>query len=122
MDADSRPWIVEKYTPDPMRKVPTPTASNTTRIGKKNGNPIVRTPNTRGSNATDAAASGTVGTNRIFADGSFNGSACVNDDTVLFVERDIVSMMWNHDWASDSTAPISVRYGPERHNLIRSVG
>jgi len=32
------------------------------------------------------------------------------------------SMMVNHDCARDVMVAISVRYGPARHSLIRSVG
>lgn len=122
MAADSRPLLVEKYNPDPSKKVLIPTDSKMTKTGTKKGNPNTNTPNTIGNNATDAAANGTVGTNKILAGGNFNGKDCVMDDTVDDVASDTESMMENHDCARDKIAPISVRYGPVRHNFKRSVG
>lgn len=105
-----------------MRKMPATIASTITKTGKKKGNPMTRTPNIIGSNATAAAANGTVGTSKNFADGNLIGKDFV---TVLKVESatdEMESITWNHDCVAASAAPISVRYGPERHNLRRNVG
>ena len=114
--------LVEKYTPDPIRNVPTPTVSKITKMGRKNGRPRTRMPNRIGKSATDAAANGTVGTSKILAGGNLSGNDFVTDVRVELVAFDMESMMKNHDCASDTIAPISVRYGPDRHNLSRNVG
>jgi len=124
IDADSRPVEEEKYIPLPTRKVLTNTVSRTTRMGRKNGRPRTSIPSAMGTSATDAAASGTVGTRRILAGGNWwsRGRDCAMDDSVVLVVEEMESTMWNHDCARECMAPISVRYGPERHNLRRSVG
>jgi hypothetical protein len=114
--------VVEKYTPDPTSNVLVPIPNKITRNGKKKGRPKTSTPNTIGRSATDAAASGTVDTRRIFADGNFNG---IELDTELAVEVAtfaIESMTENQDSATEMSAPISVRCGPVNPSFKRSVG
>lgn len=91
-------------------------------IGRRNGNPRMSNPKTIGNNATAAVANGTVGTSNNFGDGNLSGNDDDNDLMVVFVAMEHESMIWNHDCASETMAPISVRYGPERHNLSLKVG